>query len=115
MFTVGQCIAGQLAFKDGFSSIYWRPYLIVGIDGERKEIEILNISSIAGKEHKLRFPYNVTLLDSMPPLLKPSFAKVDSLQVISLDCAQGFDLLSGGALISQSDLDAVLKMLEKLT
>ena len=111
MFKVGQCIAGILAFKDGSPSSYWRPYLIVGVDVERKEIKILNISSIAGKEHKLHFSSNVALPNSIPPLARLSFVKIDSLQVISFECANGFDLLSNGASISQGDLDAVLNAL----
>ena len=114
MFKVGQCIAGQLVFKDGTPSNYSRPYLVIDLDVERKEVKILNISSIAGKEHKLRFSSNVPLFNSMPPLSTPSFVKVDSVQVVSFDCANSFDLLSGGALISQGDMNAVLDALGRL-
>ena len=113
MWIVGQCIAGRLAFKDGTPSDYLRPYLIIGVDIVCKEITILNISSIAGKEHKLSFPTNVPLLNSIPPLARPSFVKIDSLQTISFDCANSFDLLSGGTLISSDDLIAVLDALGK--
>ena len=114
MLLVGQCIAGQMAFKDGTMSAYWRPYLVMGVDAARREVSILNISSTDGKEHKLLFPTNVPLLNSMPPLAKPSFVKADSLQVISFDNARDFDLLSGGALISPTDLKAVLDAFKKL-
>ena len=114
MLLIGQCIAGRMAFKDGMQSAYWRPYLVIGVDAMRREVSILNISSTDGKEHKLLFPTNVALLNSMPPLAKPSFVKVDSMQTISFDCASGFDLLSGGALISQGDLNAVLDALGRL-
>ena len=112
MFIQGQCIIGCVPFKDGTPSLYRRPYLVVHIDDERQEVHILNISSIAGKEHKLNFPSNIPLNHSMPPLTQASFVKVDSCQQISFQLAQSFKLMSGGELMQADDLAAVLEAYE---
>lgn len=115
MFAVGQCIIGQLTFKDGSPSFYWRPYLVVDVNTMLREIKILNISSVAGKELKLHFPTNVPLLTSIPPLSKPSFVKVDSLQTICFNRASGCALLSNGIPISKNDFENVLEKLKNQT
>ena len=108
MYKVGQGIIGCVPFKDGAPSLYRRPYLIVHVDDVLKELHILNISSTAGKEHKLMFSTNVELHHSMPPLKQASFVKVDSCQRIGFQLASSFTLMDGGRLIHMDDLTAVM-------
>ena len=108
MLSQGQCIVGCVPFKDGTASLYRRPYLVVYVDAGRQELHILNISSVAGKEHKLKFPTNIQLKHSMPPLTQASFVKIDSCQKISFQAAEKFKLMANGTLMHRDDLVAVM-------
>ena len=114
MYAAGQCVIGRLPFKDGTPSLYWRPYLIIAVDKTLQEVSILNISSVAGKEHKLGFHANVLLKHSIPPLTKPSFVKTDSCQVICFDTAKDFFLLADGFIMPAADLNTVLERYRKI-
>lgn len=76
-FVEGQGILGKIRFVDGELPEYNRTYLIINVTSEY--IEVLNVSSIRGKERKLAFPTNERLRSFKPPFLKPSFVKLDSL------------------------------------
>lgn len=76
-FVEGQGILGKVRFVDGGMPLYDRTYLIVHAGNDY--IEVLNVSSIKGKERKLAFPTNERLRVYNPPFLKPSFVKLDSL------------------------------------
>lgn len=81
-FVVGQGILGKIRFKDGAFPAYDRTYLIV--TAETNYIEVLNVSSIKGKERKLAFPTNERLRLYNPPFVMPSFVKLDSLTSIDV-------------------------------
>lgn len=83
------------------------------VDDEKKELHLLNISSVLGKEHKLNFPTNIPINHSMPPLTQASFVKIDSCQKINFHLAQDFTLMSNGALMQAEDLNAILEAYEK--
>lgn len=76
MFLAGQGILGKIRFVDGKYPAYNRTYLV--IKAEAAYIEVLNVSSTFGKEHKLLFPANKEIKSYRPPFLKPSFVKLDS-------------------------------------
>lgn len=114
MYKVGQCIKGCIPFEDGVQSLYDRPYVIIKTDPLHQMLHILNISSSAGKEHKLLRSSNILLKKSIPPLRKSSFVKIDSCQQISFADARSFRLMSDGQLLHQEDLYAVLTAYSKL-
>lgn len=76
-FVVGQGVLGRIRFVDGDVPAYDRTYLVV--TAEPDYIEVLNVSSIRGKERKLAFPTNERLKTYKPPFVMPSFVKLDSL------------------------------------
>lgn len=73
-FVEGQGILGKIRFVDGELPEYNRTYLIINVTSEY--IEVLNVSSIRGKERKLAFSTNERLRSFKPPFLKPSFVKL---------------------------------------
>ena len=88
MYATGQVVIGRLPFKDGTLPSYRRPYLVVSVDEAAKEIKVLVISSVLGKEHKLNFHANILLENAIPPLSQPSFVKADSAQIIGFETAR---------------------------
>jgi hypothetical protein len=93
-FVEGQGVFGKVTFVDGTEPQYDRPYLIVGVYAEY--IEVLNVSSIRGKEKKLAFPTNERLRVFRPPFIKPSFVKLDSLTKVPKSDWSKLKLLDSG-------------------
>ena len=104
MYTPGQVIVGRLPFVDGSLSNYRRPYLIVSVDDAAKEIKVLVISTVLGKEHKLNYPANIPLQNAIPPLSRPSFVKVDSCLTVSFEDALRNTKLLNNGLVSFEDM-----------
>ena len=69
-FIEGQGILGKIRFVDGEFPAYDRTYLVVTV--KEDYIEVLNVSSIRGKERKLAFPTNERLRTYNPPFLTKS-------------------------------------------
>lgn len=108
-FVEGQGILGKIRFVDGELPEYNRTYLIINVTSEY--IEVLNVSSIRGKERKLDFSTNERLRSFKPPFLKPSFVKLDSLtQVKRADWIE-LQVLHNGATLDQGELDRIKKLL----
>lgn len=110
MFTVGQGLYGRIRFRDGCMPEYDRTYLIV--DVKTDTLGLLNVSSIAGKEHKLLFPSNRSLENENPPFLKKSFVKLDSLVYISIAQANGLITLHSGDTLNNVELASIISQLE---
>ena len=106
MFRVGQGLLGRVAFRDGGIPEYDRPYLIVYVSDT--EIGLLNVSSVAGKESKLLYPTNRNIVKYNPPFRKSSFVKLDSLTYISHTEASAMQLLSGGLVLDQDELNLII-------
>lgn len=108
MFQAGQGILGIIPFKDGTLPSGPRTYLIVEVTSTH--ISVLNVSSVAGKEHKLLFPYNRQIVKYNPPFLKDSFVKLDSLVTIPVsDCASyKVHTLHRGACLDASELSSII-------
>ena len=108
-FQEGQGILGRIRFTDGIMPEYDRTYLIVTVTDSY--IEVLNVSSVRGKERKLAFSTNERLRVYNPPFLKPSFVKLDSLTKVDLvDCGD-LIVLSGGAALACAELQRVKGLL----
>lgn len=108
-FVPGQGVLGCLAFRDGAIPDYARTYLVVSVSTDY--IEVLNVSSIRGKERKLAFPTNERLRIYRPPFLKPSFVKLDSLTRVDVAEWGTLKLLYGGQPLDGSELARIQALL----
>jgi len=108
MFQVGHVIKVKMPFLDGIQSQYPRPYLIIRADADT--VDILNISSTSGKEHKLLYPTNIAILRYNPPLNVPSFVKLDSMQTVKISDLHswGVKLYGNGQPLNQEDTERIL-------
>lgn len=105
----GQGVLGKIRFVDGKYPAYDRTYLIVAV--EKEYIEVLNVSSIRGKERKLAFPSNERLLLYNPPFLKPSFVKLDSLTKVDKSDWKNLKTLHAGKPLDQTELKRIQSLL----
>lgn len=110
MVCVGQGICGKVRFVDGQFPQYDRTYLVVSATPEK--IGILNISSTAGKEHKLLFPKNKHIKNYNPPFLKDSFVKLDSLVYVNVADMGNFRILHHGDCLDQNELNEIIGLLD---
>lgn len=101
-FTVGQGILGKIRFVDGEFPAYDRTYLVV--TAEADYIEVLNVSSIRGKERKLAFPTNERLRSYNPPFMIPSFVKLDSLTKVESSDWDNLQVLNSGRTLDKTEL-----------
>lgn len=101
-FTEGQALLGRIMFKDGQIPSYDRTYLIVRVEDDY--IEVLNVSSLKGKERKLAFPTNKKIHLYNPPFIKPSFVKLESLTRINKNDCGSFHLLCKGQCLDTNEL-----------
>ena len=106
-FQQGQGILGKIRFKDGKYPSYNRTYLIVGVYSDY--IEVLNVSSTQGKEHKLLFKANRKIINHYPPFTKPSFVKLDSLVKVPLKDCQNLIILAKGQTLDKNELQDIIK------
>lgn len=113
MFLVGQGLYGKIKFVDGIIPQYDRAYLIVEVLTD--SVGVLNVSSIAGKEHKLLFPTNKLINKHYPPFLRRSFVKLDSLVYITLAEASNARILDNGTPLDQAELYSILKAAKDVT
>lgn len=104
---IGQGIFGAAPYPDGEFPKYKRPYLVVGIS--ENYIEVLTVSSTAGKEHKLLFSTNIRLKNFKPPFLYDSFVKLDSLTKIKISDAKQFTVLHNGECLQREELENIIK------
>ena len=102
---------GSIRFVDGIMPAYDRPYLVVGVYDDH--IDVLNVSSIKGKEHKLLFPSNREIVHYSPPFSVPSFVKLDSLVSVPIESCDGLKILNNGNTIDAAELDEICKALEE--
>ena len=106
-FIIGQGILGKIRFNDGEIPSYKRTYLIVGTYADY--IEVLNVSSTQGKEHKLLFKFNRKIIKHYPPFQKPSFVKLDSLIKVPTRDYQKLILLAQGKTLDKNELQDIIK------
>lgn len=104
-YVAGQSILGRIRFRDGAMPEYDRPYLIVSVADTY--IEVLNVSSVHGKESKLLYKTNFLLKHYSPPFQKLSFVKLDSLSRVDKSECDRFRLLCGGARLNDDELNEV--------
>ena len=108
-FLEGQGILGKIPFVDGEIPPYDRTYLIVTVSTDY--IEVLNVSSIKGKERKLAFPTNEKLQCYNPPFLKPSFVKLDSLVKVSNKDWGQIKILNAGRTLEEKEFKRIKSLI----
>lgn len=104
-FIEGQGILGKIRFVDGELPAYDRTYLVVTV--EHDYIEVLNVSSIRGKERKLAFQTNERLRIYNPPFVMPSFVKLDSLTRVASDDWGNLRVLNSGRVLDAAELGRI--------
>lgn len=97
-----QGVLGKIRFVDGEFPAYYRTYLIATV--EQNYIEVLNVSSVRGKERKLAFPTNERLRIYNPPFLLPSFVKLDSLTRVESADWGNLQVLNSGRTLDADEL-----------
>lgn len=109
-FMEGQGVLGRIRFIDGMMPAYDRTYLVVTVEAEY--IEILNVSSVKGKERKLAFPMNERLKIFNPPFMKPSFVKLDSLTRVPEAEWKNLIVLNNGRTLDNSELIRIKRLIK---
>ncbi len=110
-FIVGQGVLGKIRFVDGEFPAYDRTYLVVTVESDY--IEVLNVSSIRGKERKLAFLTNERLRSYNPPFMMPSFVKLDSLTRVKSSDWGNLQVLNSGRTLDATELNRIKELLEK--
>lgn len=108
-FIEGQGILGKIKFVDGMFPAYNRTYLIITVKTDY--IEVLNVSSIKGKERKLAFPTNERLRSYNPPFIMPSFVKLDSLTRVDSSDWGNLQVLNSGRTLDGAELTRIKALL----
>lgn len=108
-FIEGQGVLGKIRFVDGELPAYDRTYLVVTVENEY--IEVLNVSSIRGKERKLAFPTNERLKLYNPPFVMPSFVKLDSLIRVESSDWGNLHVLNSGRTLDGAELARIKGLL----
>lgn len=109
LFIEGQGILGKIRFVDGEFPAYDRTYLVV--TAETDYIEVLNVSSIKGKERKLAFPTNERLRSYNPPFVMPSFVKLDSLIRVESSDWSNLQILNAGRTLDRAELERIKELI----
>ena len=104
-FKPGQGVLGRITFKDGEVPTYDRTYLIVSVGTDY--IEVINVSSVRGKERKLAFKTNERLKTHWPPFKMDSFVKLDSLTRIPSSEWGGLRTLCNGQRLDGNELSRI--------
>ncbi|MCC8051617.1 MAG: hypothetical protein LIP10_13360 [Clostridiales bacterium] len=108
-FMEGQGVLGRIRFVDGEFPAYDRTYLVVTANTDY--IEVLNVSSIRGKERKLAFSTNERLRLYNPPFVMPSFVKLDSLTRVDHSDWVNLKILNSGKTLDKAELSRIKRML----
>jgi len=102
----GQALLGRVAYKDtGKLPEKDRVYLVIKVT--QTNVVLLNVSSVAGKEHKLTFPANYHIKNFNPPFMRDSFVKLDSAVTVSASQLSCFHVLHGGDSLNIAELQII--------
>ena len=74
----------------------------------RQNIELLTVSSIAGKEWKLTLPTNREIVNYDPPFPKRTFVKLDSLQRTHISNLSNVSMARGGKTLDAAELSEII-------
>ena len=112
-FSAGHGILGKIRFKDGEMPAYARTYLVVAVGTDY--LEVVNVSSIKGKERKLLFPSNEPLKKYRPPFMVPSFVKLDSLVRVQLSDCSNLQILHRGQKLDSGELSRIITKISQVS
>ena len=108
-FIEGHGVLGRIRFTDGTMPAYDRTYLVVAVFDEY--IQVLNVSSVKGKERKLAFSTNERLLKFRPPFRVASFVKLDSLTDVPKSEWGNLHILDNGQPLDAAELRRIKQMI----
>ena len=108
-FVEGHGVLGRIRFVDGTMPSYDRTYLVISVTDDY--IDVLNVSSIRGKERKLAFSTNERLKINNPPFVIPSFVKLDSLTRVFKSDWSNLQILNHGRTLEINELNRIKNML----
>lgn len=111
-FSAGHGILGKIRFRDGEMPAYDRTYLVVAVGVDY--LEVVNVSSIKGKERKLLFPSNELLKKYRPPFMVPSFVKLDSLVRVQFSDCVNLQILHRGQKLDSGELNRIIAKISKV-
>ena len=111
MFAISQAILGRVSYINGENPDKDRVYLVVDVFSDG--IEILDVSSVKGKEHKLFFTSNKEIKNYNPPFLKQSFVKLDTLRKIPIAQAGSLRLLAKGKVLDGNEMSIIQDSLKE--
>lgn len=100
----------KLPYADGGTANKYRPYLV--IDFHKNTIDMLNISSVRGKEKKLLYPSNELLDVYNPPFCRPSFVKLDGLYKMEYFEDLKYCMLANGRKLNEGELSRIISKFE---
>ncbi|WP_242845953.1 hypothetical protein [Clostridium botulinum] len=83
LMKTGQGLWLELNYADGGMHNYPRTFLIMSVNDEY--IQMLNVSSLNGKQYKVGFKSNKNIEYYKPPFWKQSFVKLDGLYILEND------------------------------
>lgn len=101
----GKGLLLRIPYADGEPADKQRPFLVINV--QNRFIEMLNVSSVKGKERELLWPSNKLIMKYYPPFCAPSFVKLDSLYEIELFEELNYLVLEGGKLLDQQELEMI--------
>ncbi len=89
-----------------------RYMLVTKNDVTNNKIEMINVSSIKGKEHKLIYNSNI-IINNYSPLPKPSFAKLDTMYLLdNFETLNKYIAFEGKKLSGKEFLDIIKQRIE---
>ncbi|MDR2132108.1 MAG: type II toxin-antitoxin system PemK/MazF family toxin [Clostridiales Family XIII bacterium] len=111
MLVPGQVIWAKLPFPDGSTPDYPRPFLVISVDANR--VGVLSVSSVKDKARKLLLPSNLKIEKFDPPLVMPSFVKLDSLTYHAIEAVAELPLLGNGKTLDKGEFRKILAALKR--
>lgn len=102
---IGQGLLLEVDYADG--GVHNKPRTFLIIEVNDKNIHILNVSSLKGKETKLGYKSNKKIDKYKPPFLKSSFVKLDALYIIEKSEHLNHFLLAQGRSMNPMQLNNI--------
>lgn len=104
----GNGILLKLPYADGGTANKERTFIVIDSNGD--SIDMLNVSSAKGKEHKLAFPSNELLKLYKPPFCRPSFVKLDAIYRVEIFQDLKYCLLFNGKSLNTIEFNRIARL-----
>jgi hypothetical protein len=98
----------SIPFADSGTCSNRRVFIVIETCNSLNSLKVLNISSIAGKAHKLLFASNEIINNHNPPFREPSFVKLDALYELEYFQELNLSILNHGNILDPNELNRIL-------